>query len=351
MLSKRMNRNYRYQNRYEVNNMLDKSMDCIDYGNNNQVGNTYNNQNMGYFNPNKNWNNQLQPSKSSLNLFKDNGASRFNHEFYKTVQIYHKGQYIQNIIIYNSDSMNSIIQTIKTILFKAGKFLYRPALSNEIVQRNFPFETLEYLLKKGVIETNPGIIIYHNGLKYPYGSYNYYYLQNRDVFNIEFEPRLYGGLKVGISAGGLDFVDVDKLTKPKYLKFSRSAPKWRNVSKGLNLFGKCSNKKCEAYNKEVIYIVGINIKFDFNINKKEIKCPMCSKNFIPYTMGFWKCEYQIKGERFRNGDFQPVDISGKETKGDNFEYYDPYTNQTTYWSSLIIFTGHRQIMKYSNYTI
>ena len=51
MLSKRMNRNYRYQNRYEVNNMLDKSMDCIDYGNNNQVGNSYNNQNMGYFNP------------------------------------------------------------------------------------------------------------------------------------------------------------------------------------------------------------------------------------------------------------------------------------------------------------
>ena len=94
MLNKRMNRNYRYRNRYEVNNMLDKSMDCIDYGNNNQVGNSYNNQNMGYFNPNKNWNNQLQPSKSSLNLFKDNGASRFNHEFCKTVQIYHKGHFI-----------------------------------------------------------------------------------------------------------------------------------------------------------------------------------------------------------------------------------------------------------------
>ena len=255
-----MNRNYRYRNRYEVNNMLDKSMDCIDYENNNKKGNAFNNQNMGYFSSNNMWNNQLQPSKSKLNLFKDNSTYRFNNEFYKTVQIYHKGEYIQNIDIYNGEKMETIIKKIKNILFLAGKALYRPALADEIVLRTFPFETLENLLKKGVIETNPGIIICHNGLKYPYGSYNYYYLQNRDVFNIEFEPRLYGGLKVGISVGGLDFVDVDKLTKTKNLFFSKNAPKWRKVSKGLNLFGKCINKKCQAYDNEVVFKVGINIK-------------------------------------------------------------------------------------------
>ena len=349
MQIKRMNRNYRYRNRYEVNNMLDKSMDCIDYENNNKKGNAFKNQNMGYFSSNNMWNNQLQPSKSKLNLFKDNSTYRFNNEFYKTVQIYHKGEYIQNIDIYNGEKMETIIKKIKNILFLAGKALYRPALADEIVLRTFPFETLENLLKKGVIETNPGIIIYHNGLKYPYGSYNYYYLQNRDVFNVEFEPRLYGAGGGGIS--GLDFVDIDKLTKPKYLKFSRYAPKWRQVSKGLNLFGKCCNRNCKAYNNEVIHIVGINVKFDFNINKKEIKCPMCSKNFIPITMGFWKCEYQIKGEKFRNGEYQEVEINGRETKGDEFEYYDPYAKQTAFWSSLTIFIANRQKMKYGKYTI
>ena len=167
-------------------------------------------------------------------------------------------------------------------------------------------------------------------------------INDGDSIEVEYRGKVYG-------AGGLsslEFVDVDKLTKTKKLTFSKYAPEWRKVSKGLNLFGKCINKACEAYNEEVVYIAGINIKFDFNSDKKEIKCPICSKNFIPITMGFWKCEYQIKGEKFKNGDYEDVDISGKETNGNDFEYYDPYSTGTNYWSSLIIFTCHRQDMKY-----
>ena len=63
-------------------------------------------------------------------------------------------------------------------------------------------------------------------------------------------------------------------------------------------------------------------------------------------MGFWKCEYQIKGEKFKNREYEEININGKETFGNNFEYFDPISNETTYWSSLIIFTGHRQKMKY-----
>ena len=133
------------------------------------------------------------------------------------------------------------------------------------------------------------------------------------------------------------------------MNFSSKAPKWREVVQGLNLFGKCINKKCEAYNAEVIHAVGINRKFDFNMDRKEIKCPICSKNFVPITMGFWKCEYQIKGEKFKDGDYQEIDINGKETKGDDFEYYDPYKSGTTSWSSLFVFTGHRQKMKHRDY--
>jgi len=172
-------------------------------------------------------------------------------------------------------------------------------------------------------------------------------IKNGDSIDIEYRGKVYG-------AGGintLEFVDVDKLTKTKKLKLSKNAPKWRKVTKGLNLFGKCINKNCEAYNKEVIYKAGINIKFNFNSDKKEIKCPICSKNFIPNTMGFWKCEYQIKGEKLKNGDYEEIDINGKETKGDDFEYYDPNKNDTTFWSSLMIFTGHRQKLKHRDYSI
>lgn len=63
------------------------------------------------------------------------------------------------------------------------------------------------------------------------------------------------------------FADVDEISNKKKLNFSKKAPEWRKVVKGLNLFGNCINKECKAYNKEVIYNVGINLKFDFNSKK------------------------------------------------------------------------------------
>ena len=266
---------------------------------------------------------------------------------FKTILIFYKGNFIQNVDIYENEEYFSIAAKVKSILYKQGIKLYRKPFRNEVVERTSPLETLENLLERGVIEKNPGISIIHKGLKYPYNTFNYHQLKNGDIFNTELENKLYG-------AGGLgmfEFLDVDESTKPKNLEFSESAPKWRRASIGLNLFGKCINKYCKAYKKEVIYTAGINNKFDFNSDKREIKCPICSKNFIPMTMGFWKCEYQIKGEKLKNGDYEEVDINGKETKGDNFEYYDPYKNSTTYWSSLMIFTGHRQKMKYGQYIV
>ena len=113
-----------------------------------------------------------------------------------------------------------------------------------------------------------------------------------------------------------------KSGKIKRLDFSAEAPKWRSVVKGLNIFGVCKNSKCKAFKKEIIYKVGINTKFDFNTQKREIVCPICNKNFSPKTLGFWKSEYQIKGEKLKNGEYSEVDINGRETKDDDFEYFD-----------------------------
>ena len=282
-----------------------------------------------------------------LNGFGDNNIYRFRNNNFKTIQIFYKGNFIQNVGIYENEEYYSISEKVKSILYEQGIKIYRKPFRNEVVERTFPFETLEYLLERGVIEENPSITINHKGLKYPNYTFNYNHLEDRDIFYIELENKLYGGGGLGV----FEFLDVDESTKPKNLEFSESAPEWRRASIGLNLFGKCINKNCEAYKKEVIYSAGINNKFDFNSDKREIKCPICSKNFIPMTMGFWKCEYQIKGEKFRKGDYEEVDINGKETKGDDFEYYDPNKNDTTFWSSLMIFTGHRQKLKHRDYSI
>ena len=57
----------------------------------------------------------------------------------------------------------------------------------------------------------------------------------------------------GVEGGGCPmlFTDVSK-NKTKEIKFSKNAPSYRHVCKGINIFGICHCKKCEAYGEEVI---------------------------------------------------------------------------------------------------
>jgi len=77
-----------------------------------------------------------------------------------------------------------------------------------------------------------------------------------------------------------------------------------------------------------------------------IKCPMCDKIIIPKTCGFWKCEYQFIGDKIEEGDLKHVDTKCKETKDDNFEYYNPYENKSAIWTNLNIYVIEKQDMKY-----
>ena len=280
--------------------------------------------------------------QNNLNDF-DNARIN-NNPICKTVRLYFDGEFIQNVTLFNNANYYSISNTFKQILYAFGKKPYYEAGPYEIIERDSPDETLEFLINRGVVDNNPRIIIsslQHNYCRKP--VYTFKDINNGDRLEVKYEGRTIGG-------GGLcniEFVDVDKSTKTTKINIYKDATKWRQVSIGLNLFGKCINKECKAFNEEVIYRVGINQKFDLNSDdRKRIKCPICSKNFLPITMGFWKCEYQIKGEKFRNGNYEEVNINGKETKGDDFEYFNPYKIETASWSNLMIFTGHRQKMKY-----
>ena len=57
---------------------------------------------------------------------------------------------------------------------------------------------------------------------------------------------------------GLEFMNLVN-SKIKILEFSKNASKWRKVCGGLNLFGKCIYEYWEAFNKEIIFRVGINV--------------------------------------------------------------------------------------------
>ena len=148
----------------------------------------------------------------------------------------------------------------------------------------------------------------------------------------------------------LHFVDVES-SKIKNLNFSSKAPIWRGVKKGLNIFGICKNKNCDAYNKEVIFsneCYGIlNKEFKLHEEIENIRCPICWKIFIPKTCGFWNCEYHFIGNKIEDGEKKYIDTKSKETKGNNFEYFDPFDNNTAMWINLTIYTIEKQKIKFS----
>ena len=165
-----------------------------------------------------------------------------------------------------------------------------------------------------------------------------YKIQKESTLHLVLRLRGGGGIP-------MNFVNVDKGVI-KNLHFSDSSHEWRMVTEGLNLFGICKNKDCRAFDKEVVHIVGIDRKFNLQNNVLNITCPICKGIIIPKTCGFWKCEYQFVGDKIEEGKLKHIDTKSKETKGDNFEYFDPYDNGSSLWTNLDIYVIEKQNIKY-----
>ena len=71
-------------------------------------------------------------------------------------------------------------------------------------------------------------------------------------YNVQNESTMHLVLRLRGSGIPINFIDVEN-SKVQKLNFSKSAPEWRYVKKGLNLFGICQNKSCKAFKKEVIF--------------------------------------------------------------------------------------------------
>ena len=116
------------------------------------------------------------------------------------------------------------------------------------------------------------------------------------------------------------------------------------------MFGFCQKITCKAFKKEVIFNDGddgiINKKFNLEENAENIRCPICNEIFVPKTCGFWDCEYQFIGDKMENGKIEHVDTKCKETKDNDFDYFDSLENSNKIWMNLTIFTISKQKIKF-----
>ena len=138
--------------------------------------------------------------------------------------------------------------------------------------------------------------------------------------------------------GGLP-MKFSNLREKIFRNFSKTAPKWRYVGKGLNFFGICGCKMCDAgkKNSEVIYPMKLGINEEFNIinNRDKIKCPICSSFIEPKTIGLYKCEISIYGKYINNDrcvNFSQEFSSDSEDGIEEFKYGE---DSDYIWTELI----------------
>jgi len=139
-----------------------------------------------------------------------------------------------------------------------------------------------------------------------------------------------------IIGGGLsiNFTDLSKnIYEEHYLE---TVPDYRIVSKGINVYGICKVKKCEAYNKEVIYPLKEKKYFDLLKEREDLECPICGYLMIPKTLGFFSCEYRIKGKYGHDNKIIPFDFKDKSSKKDSIRYFNPDKNGNAMLFELIV---------------
>ena len=140
----------------------------------------------------------------------------------------------------------------------------------------------------------------------------------------------------GVKGGGFPmmFTDLSK-NRTKEIGFSKKAPSYRKVTKGINIFGICKFKKCKAYKKEVVVRIKKK-KLDLIKERDDLLCPECEAIIIPKTVGFYLCKFVIYGKKVENR--QEEDFRNEEDEANNkdsLKYFDPELNGEVMVTELI----------------
>ena len=158
-------------------------------------------------------------------------------------------------------------------------------------------------------------------------------LQELNIFN----ARILVEQPISIFGAGfpINFTDISKNIYEEHY-FSETAPNYRIVSKGINVYGICKGKKCKAYNKEVICPLKSKKIFNLLEEKDDLECPICGGLIIPKTLGFFCCEYRIKGKKLENDYNRPFELRDKASNKDSIRYFNPDKNGRTMFTELIV---------------
>ncbi|KAA6401788.1 MAG: putative ring and ubiquitin domain containing protein [Streblomastix strix] len=156
------------------------------------------------------------------------------------------------------------------------------------------------------------------------------YLQD---YNIQNEATIH--LIARLSAGGelpLHFVDVEKTNTLVKSQWSKVAPEWRIAGPGLAVEGICTNNRCKAKGQMVIHSAGFG---DFNFDKCDAKCPICSWPINPVKPGFNNCLWKIDFQK--TGSSAVTKLPWTKT-GDYYHTYDQQKAGMAEFTKLIIHT-------------
>jgi len=169
-------------------------------------------------------------------------------------------------------------------------------------------------------------------------KYNARVLEDNDIFSdigikdkhvIVAVPPIRGG-------GGVNMADISNKRGLIEGNFSKNAPEWNIITKGLNVTGICKNDQCRACNNKVDCRIGLGT-FDLVRDADRIKCPICKEEMEPLTCCFSKCQYKFEGKKKSNRKTEYVKSEWKRVEKD-YEYYDPIKSGTVNWLMLIIET-------------
>ena len=146
--------------------------------------------------------------------------------------------------------------------------------------------------------------------------------------NVLEEDRITGGIS-------MIFTDLSKnIHEERY--FSKTAPDFRIASKGINVFGICHSKKCKAHKKEVIWPLKEKTSFNLIKEKDDLECPICGNLISPKTLGFYSCEYLIKGKKCENDIIKSFELRDTASNQNSIRYFNPDENGSTIITDLTV---------------
>ena len=144
------------------------------------------------------------------------------------------------------------------------------------------------------------------------------HIKNNDIITIGMD-KVKGGGPDEFANLSEEFIRKDEVLSP-----GSNVPPWRQVGRGINLYGICQQDTCVAKGRQVIMPVHSEI---YDVVEESFMgiCPMCKKHFDLDTCSFFKCDFQCEGKYFDKRKDEWVDLPNEiRSTSDGKDFYFDY---------------------------